>query len=193
VVATATTAASAAVAGRRAAARRSAALELVGGLVAELRAGQETRSALVAAATAAALPEVAAAARSPASSPVAALDAAGRLPGGDLLRDLAATWRAGEVTGDALATAVGRLAAGARADEAVRRELAAAVAGPRSTMHLLCVLPAFGLLLGGALGADPLGFLVGSTVGQAVLLAGVALVAAGSAWTRALLGRAEGP
>jgi tight adherence protein B len=59
-------------------------------------------------------------------------------------------------------------------------------------MHLLCVLPVVGVLLGHALGADPAGFLLRTAPGQAALLAGIALEAAGVAWTRAIVSRASG-
>jgi tight adherence protein B len=192
-VGTASHALGAAVLGRRVAGARAAALELVTGLVAELRGGQEPRAALEAAAEAAGFAEVAAAARSPTVGPASVLARAAARPGGELLGDLAATWRAVEVTGAGLAAPAARLAAAARADEGVRRELAAQLAGPRSTMHLLCVLPVVGVLLGHALGADPAGFLLRTAPGQAALLAGVVLEAAGVAWTRAVVSRASGP
>jgi tight adherence protein B len=177
---------------RRVAAGRAAALDLVTGLVGELRGGQEPRAALEAAAVAAGFVEVAAAARSPTVGPAGALDRAAARPGGELLGDLAATWRAVEVTGAGLAAPAARLAAAARADEGVRRELTAQLAGPRSTMHVLCVLPGVGVLLGHALGADPARFLQRTAPGQAALLAGVVLEAAGVAWTRAIVSRASG-
>jgi tight adherence protein B len=182
----------AAVLDRRVAAGRTAALDLVIGLVAELRGGQEPRAALEVAAGAAGVVEVAAAARSPTVGLAGVLDRAAARPGGELIGDLAATWRAVEVTGAGLAAPAARLAAAARADEGVRRELAAQLAGPRSTMLLLCVLPVVGVLLGHALGADPAGFLLRTAPGQAALLAGIALEAAGVAWTRAIVSRASG-
>jgi tight adherence protein B len=189
---TACNAIGAAVLDRRVAAGRTAALDLVIGLVSELRGGQQPRAALEAAALAAGIVEVAAAARSPTVEPAGVLDRAAGRPGGELLADLAATWRAVEVTGAGLAAPAARLAAAARADEGVRRELAAQLAGPRSTMHLLCVLPVVGVLLGHALGALPAGFLLRTAPGQAALLAGIALEAAGVAWTRAIVSRASG-
>ena len=47
-----------------------------------------------------------------------------------------------------------------RAADAVRRELDAALAGPRATAALLSMLPVAGVLMGSALGADPVAFLV---------------------------------
>ncbi len=169
---------------------RSDCADLLGALSAELRAGSEPRLAL-AAVCAGPVPAVAAAARSPASAPAAALSTAGRVPGAEALADLAVAWRVVEATGGPLAAAVDRLAATARAETAARRELAAQLAGPRATAVLLSLLPVAGVLLGSALGADPLGFLLGTGAGRGCLLAGTVLVAAGTAWTEALAGRAE--
>jgi tight adherence protein B len=175
---------------RRSARRRAAALELVTTLAAELRGGAEPRSALAAAA-AAAHPAVAAAARSPAADVTGALAAVDEDVG--LLSDLAAAWRVVELTGAPLAGPAARLAAAARADEAVRREVAAQLAGPRATALLLAVLPVSGILLGTGLGADPVGFLLTTPPGRVCLLVGTLLVAAGVSWTEAIAARAESP
>ena len=79
-----------------------------------------------------------------------------------------------KTSGGGLAAAVARLAAAARADEEqVRRELAAQLAGPRATAALLARLPLAGVAIGAALGADPVGFLLGGRPGRPCLLAGV--------------------
>lgn len=179
---------------------RTASLDLVASFAAELRTGSEPRSALATAAEAVtgpvateAFPPVVAAARGPAADPAAALARVGRTRGCELLADLAAAWRVTESTGAGLAGAAARLAAAARADEAVRRELAAQLAGPRATALLLTGLPVVGLLLGATLGADPAGFLLGTAAGRCCLLAGAALVTAGTVWTEAIVTRAERP
>ena len=110
-----------------------------------------------------------------------------------LLADLAVAWRLVEITGARLAGPAARLAESARADEAVRREVAAQLAGPRATALLLALLPCTGVLLGVGLGADPGGFLLATELGRLCLLAGAALVAAGVAWTEAIVAKAEGP
>ena len=173
---------------RSAARRRAAAVDLVTTLAAELRGGAEPRVALVAAAGAA-HPSVAAAARSPAADIPGALVSVDEDVG--LLADLAAAWRVVELTGARLAGPAARLAEAARADEAVRREVAAQLAGPRATALLLAVLPVSGVLLGTTLGADPAGFLLTTPPGQACLLVGTLLVAAGVGWTEAIAHRAE--
>jgi tight adherence protein B len=178
---------------RRAEAARAAVLDLLAGLAAELRAGSQPRDALavVSATAPVLLAPVAAAARSPVADPAAALDLAAREPGAAALADLAVAWRVVADTGAGLAGVVDRVAAGARADAAVRREVAAQLAGPRATAALLAGLPLAGVGLGAALGADPLGFLVGGRPGRICLLAGVLLVAAGTAWTDTVAARAE--
>ena len=173
---------------RRAARRRAAAVDLLASLAAELRGGAAPRVALAAAAGPR-YPAVAAAARSPAADLVVALAAAD--DGAGLLVDLAAAWRLVEITGARLAGPAARLAEAARADEGVRREVAAQLAGPRATALLLALLPCTGVLLGTALGADPGGFLLATEPGRLCLLAGATLVSAGVAWTEAIVARAE--
>ena len=63
----------------------------------------------------------------------------------------------------------------------------AQLAGPRATATVLTVLPVVGLGLGQLLGADPVAVLRGGVLGQLLLVVGVALAAAGSAWTDHIL------
>ena len=72
-----------------------------------------------------------------------------------------------------------RLAADAEA-EGERR---AALAGPRATARVLTGLPALGVVLGSAVGADPVAVLLDGATGTGCLAAGVALLLAGRAWT----------
>ncbi|MCL3861370.1 type II secretion protein F [Actinotalea sp. K2] len=67
----------------------------------------------------------------------------------------------------------------------------AARAGPLATARVLAWLPVLGLLLGVALGADPLSVLLDGGVGSVLLLLGAALVLAGRRWVRVLLLAAE--
>ena len=195
VVATAARAASDRARRRRAETSRGMVLDLLAGLSAELRAGSQPRAALavVCSSAPALLAPVAVAARSPVADPAAALDLAAREPGATALADLAVAWRVVADTGGGLAAVVDRVASGARADAAVRREVVAPLAGPRATAALLAGLPLAGVGLGVALGADPLGFLLGGRPGRICLLAGAVLVAAGTAWTDAIAARAEPP
>lgn len=59
----------------------------------------------------------------------------------------------------------------------------AALAGPRATARLLAWLPAGGLGLGHALGADPLAVLLRPGAGTLLLVTGAALAVTGQRWT----------
>ena len=89
-----------------------------------------------------------------------------------------------------LATTVDGLRAdvGARRERAVRAD--ATLAGPRATAVILTALPGLGVLLGAGFGADPLGVLLGGTLGGALCLAGAVLLAAGLVWTDRIAGGA---
>lgn len=76
----------------------------------------------------------------------------------------------------------------ADAGDAARR---AALAGPVASAKLLAALPALGLLLGAAIGADPLGQLLGGGLGSLVGAGGLLLYGVGLRWTAALVHRAR--
>ncbi|MBW1597995.1 type II secretion system F family protein [Streptomyces sp. JJ38] len=182
---------------RRAAHRREAAvIELCTALSAELRAGRQPDAALPEAAEAgrAALGEfrasVLAAARFGGDVPSALRRASGR-PGAEGLAGVAACWQVAVDGGAGLADGLDRVADALRAERDQREELDAQLAGPRTTAVALALLPAFGLLLGSAMGAEPLRFLLHSPAGWGVLAGAVLLEAAGLAWTRRIV-RAAG-
>ncbi|WP_243867217.1 type II secretion system F family protein [Actinophytocola oryzae] len=70
------------------------------------------------------------------------------------------------------------------------RHVLARMAGPRSSALALSLLPALGLALGTAMGANPLAMLTDTVPGQALLVAGVALMCAGIAWSTRITTRA---
>lgn len=181
--------------GRRGAARRRAAvIELCSALGAELRAGATARDALISASRD--VPDVqhlAGVAAAPHGDVVQALRATAGRDGGAGLRRLAACWQVSERSGSGLAPSVSRLAARLRDEEQTRREVAAQLAGPRATAVLLALLPAFGLAMGNALGADPLAVLVGTPLGRGCLVLGLLLEAAGLLWTARITRGAEPP
>lgn len=115
-----------------------------------------------------------------------ALDQAATAPGATGLRAVAAGWRVAEQSGAALAGVTERISAALRADEQVRRQVTAGLAGARATGRLLAGLPVLGLLLGHAVGADPIGFLTRTPVGWLCLTAGLMLAAAGLVWIERL-------
>jgi tight adherence protein B len=63
----------------------------------------------------------------------------------------------------------------------------AQLAGPRATAVVLTALPALGLGLGQLVGADPVAVLRGGPLGQAMLVVGAGLAAAGAAWSDRIL------
>ena len=180
-------------AGRRSQVQLSVSLgEVLTGLASGLVTGAAPRDVLAdAAAGLPGLDELAATARSPTGDLPGALDRLGRRSGGGAAADLALLWRLAERTGCSLAGPVQRLRDADRGEAAVRRELAAQLAGPRATGRLLAGLPVVGVALGAGLGADPLGFLLGTSAGAACLAVGGVLVLLGLLWTRALVRSVE--
>jgi tight adherence protein B len=63
----------------------------------------------------------------------------------------------------------------------------AQLAGPRATASVLTALPLLGLGLGQLIGADPIGVLRSGVLGQALLVVGIGLAAAGAAWSERIL------
>ncbi|MDO5672941.1 MAG: type II secretion system F family protein [Actinomycetaceae bacterium] len=74
-----------------------------------------------------------------------------------------------------------------------RGERDIALAAPRATARLLGGLPLLALLLGHAVGADPLGILLSGSIGTLVICVGIGLMVAGNIWTRALVKQAMEP
>jgi tight adherence protein B len=167
---------------RRSAARRvareTAVVEVTFALAAELRAGRTTREALAATAeTAGPLRSVLAAAAASVDvggSASAELEAGADLPGAERLRTIAATWRVTEAAGGRVALVLERLGEAMDREDALRREMQAAMAAPQATMMMLAALPLVGLGLGEAIGANPLHLLIYKPLGWG-LLAGAAI------------------
>lgn len=176
---------------RHVAAARRRTIEACDALVAELRAGQPASQAVGRAAEHHPVLVPASHACGLGADVAAALRQVGTAGGGDGMSTVAAAWQVAETSGSGLVPALERVAQGLRADDATRAEVAAALEPARATARLLAVLPAFGLLLGAGLGGDPLGLLLGTPGGNALLLAGVALALAGTVWVERLTGRAE--
>lgn len=123
--------------------------------------------------------------------PVRTRPRAGPVPA--FLRQLAAAWQLTQSSGAGLSDVVDTLGAGLRAQDRLRRETAAALAGPRATAWLLAGLPVGGVALGAALGADPARVLVGHPVGRICLVTGLTLDLLGVLWVRRLVASADGP
>ncbi|MGI9062567.1 MAG: type II secretion system F family protein [Pseudonocardiaceae bacterium] len=69
-------------------------------------------------------------------------------------------------------------------------EVDARLAGPRATAAVLAGLPVLGLLLGQAIGADPLRVLAGTGAGQVLLVVGTGLACTGVSWSARIVGGA---
>jgi len=167
--------------------RRAEVVELCVALGAELRAGAMPVDALATATES--LPglcDEAARVAVLGGNTVEALRVAAGRPGAYGLGRLAAAWAVTELTGSGLAEGCERAAAWLRDEEALRREVAAELAGARSSARLLTVLPLFGLALGTGIGGDPVSFLLGTPYGLACLVGGTALVLTGLWWTERL-------
>lgn len=158
-------------------------------LVAELSAGSRPDAALAAAAVAA--PDHAVAFAAAAGSAAAGDDVADCLLTATDLAPVAHAWRVAEQAGAPLADVLGRVAADLADLEQQQRAVAVALAGPRSSAALLAGLPVVGIVLGVAMGARPLAFLVGTPHGRLVCCAGALLDATGVIWTQRLMRRAQ--
>ncbi|MET9683074.1 type II secretion system F family protein [Streptomyces coeruleorubidus] len=175
--------------------RSDAVIALCGALAGEVRAGRQLGEALLRAARdcgglADAQATVLAAARFGGDVPDA-LATAARQPGAEGLRGLAACWRVAVDQGAGLAAGLDRLAAALRAERDQRSDLRAQLAGARATAVLLAGLPALGLLIGTALGADPLHVLLHTAAGLGCLVTGGVLEGLGLWWVLRIVRGAE--
>ncbi|MFJ4694370.1 type II secretion system F family protein [Streptomyces sp. NPDC088766] len=182
---------------RRAGERRAdAVIALCAALAGEVRSGRQPGEALQRAARDSgglgeAQAAVLAAARFGGDVP-GALTGAARQPGADGLLGLAACWRVAVDQGAGLAAGLDRLEGALRAERDQRADLRAQLAGARSTVVMLACLPVLGLLLGAALGADPLQVLLHTGAGLGCLLVGGVLEGLGMWWALRIMRGAEG-
>ncbi len=175
--------------------RADAVIALCAALAGEVRAGRQPGEALLyAARESGGLGEAQAAVLAAArfgGDVLGALAAAARQPGAEGLRGLAACWLVAVDQGAGLAAGLDRLEAALRAERDQRADLRAQLAGSRATAVMLAGLPALGLLLGTAMGADPLHVLLHTGAGLGCLLVGGVLEAAGLWWALGIVRRAE--
>ncbi|QES31639.1 hypothetical protein DEJ47_20560 [Streptomyces venezuelae] len=179
--------------------RRAAVIAWLGELAAEVRVGRQPGDALrltlqdsvdAGAGPGAARSTVLAAARFGGDVP-GALRSAAREPGAEGLLGLAACWRVAVDRGAGLAAGLGRLEAALRSERDQRADLRAQLAGARSTAVMLAALPVLGLLMGSALGAEPLRVLLHTGPGLACLGVGGVLEGVGVWWALRIVRRAE--
>lgn len=88
--------------------------------------------------------------------------------------------------GAGLAEALQRIGDLAAADRRHRQQQRALLAGSRATSRVLLGLPLLGVVLGWGFGADPVGFLFGTSIGRVCLASAIALDIAGWWWIRVL-------
>lgn len=105
------------------------------------------------------------------------------------LARLAAAWRVSERYGLALAELLEAVREDLLGRRRFGRRTEASLAGARATALVLAGLPILGVVLGQAMGADPLAILFGGGVGGMLLLIGTALCCAGLLWTDGITGR----
>ncbi|MCD4852448.1 hypothetical protein LN996_16660 [Arthrobacter sp. AK01] len=106
--------------------------------------------------------------------------------------ELAACLEVSETSGCPLADLLTRFAAQLEAEEDAEAARQTALAGPKATVRLLSWLPVFGLVLGMALGVDPLGILLDNFLGVATFAAGLLLTVVGRVWSSRLVASAAG-
>ena len=102
-----------------------------------------------------------------------------------------AVCRMGHSTGAPVAQVLDACAAGVSEAGESRSARAIALAGPKTSAKMLAALPAFGMFLGILMGVDPIGFLLGTSIGRMALLVGLGFEAAGLMWVRSLVREAE--
>ena len=165
------------------------AIDALSSLEAELQSGQPPSAALMrAAGEPAAWPSALAALRIGGDVAAALRADAHETP---VLGQLAACWEVASHTGSGLSQSVAVLAESARTKDELEGMLNAELAGPRATTRVLMLLPAFGVLLGIGLGADPLGWLSGNPFGLLCAACGLLLTGLGGLWSRLLVRKVE--
>jgi len=179
--------------------RGAAVIALCGALAGEVRAGRQPGDALRLSLGEAASCGISDEARSAALAAARfggevpdALREAAREPGAEGLLGLAACWRVAVDRGAGLAAGLERLEAALRSERDQRAELRAQLAGARSTAVMLAGLPVLGLLMGSALGAEPLRVLLHTGAGLGCLATGGVLEGAGMWWALRIVRGAEG-
>ena len=96
---------------------------------------------------------------------------------------LSVCWELAHEHGLAVATLLQAAQRDVAERERFHRRVEAGMAGARATALILAGLPAVGLLLGHAIGADPLGFLLSDGPGGWLLVAGTVLICCGLLWS----------
>ncbi|SDM06378.1 type II secretion system protein F (GspF) [Corynebacterium mycetoides] len=104
--------------------------------------------------------------------------------------DVAALWALAVNRGLPLAALLAQARDRIDAQQRHRAATEAALAGPKTTAVVLSLLPLAGVAMGSAMGANPLGLLLGPGAGGWLLVAGTALVCAGFLACQHIIGQA---
>lgn len=107
------------------------------------------------------------------------------------LRRLGELWAASERHGLPLVSLIEQMRSQLDAGLRHRAAASAALQGPQATAVILSLLPVAGVIMGTAMGAEPLAVLTGGGIGGLMLVAGVALGAAGFVLTQKILAGAS--
>ncbi len=159
---------------------------------AELRAGIDPAAALHAATSDASDAWLSVRSAGP-TDVTTALQSAAAIPGGDSLTAVAAAWHLAEQSGAPLAVILDRMAASIQDEVDLDREVAVEAGPARATARLMAALPIFGLGLGLLLGVNPVAVILGSGLGVACLVAGLALACGGVWWIERIVSSLEPP
>lgn len=116
----------------------------------------------------------------------AELERSARLPGQESLATVAAAWRLGQRSGAPMARILNQVAGNLRRERQLDAMIEAELAAARTSGHIMAALPALAVGLGFAVGVDPVGYLLGESLGRVLLLVGVVLTAGGVLWIEAL-------
>jgi len=99
-------------------------------------------------------------------------------------------WGLSAKLGGPILLALNRIAEVFDGQQRNRHELQLAFAGPQATAKLVMWLPVLALMLGQAVGMNPIGAIFHSPLGALSVSLGLGLMVAGRQWTRRLLGKA---
>ncbi|NMD55719.1 MULTISPECIES: type II secretion system F family protein [Tsukamurella] len=105
---------------------------------------------------------------------------------------LAAAWETGTRHGIGMGELLTSVREDLRARERYEQRAHSSLAGARATAQVLAALPVLGVAMGQLIGADPLGTLIGTGAGGALLVTGTCLTCAGLLWSRAIADGAAG-
>ena len=106
-------------------------------------------------------------------------------------RALGACWAIARVSGAPLGPALEALAEALSDIARTKRQITAALAGPKATMRLVMALPVMGIIGGELGGQSSLAFLLGTGLGASVLALGTAMMLGAWWWLRLLAERAK--